>query len=207
MGSRNWVESMKCGTPFYMAPEVLFSMNEVSGYTHKCDIWSLGVVLYEMVYGGHPFNYEDERCRQGKRIPPEVPIREVDIILDRCLMYNVQDRADIKELKRLSCYLKGEDYSNKASRIKYLEKDPLSKKLNIEKTRDNRFLKQGKIEKIDLLDRKHRNVSPSPIRRSPDIVERRQVHIKCQEAPPRRLTPIPPVSPAPMHRPQEVPKP
>ena len=38
------------GTPYYVAPEVLNKK-----YSHECDIWSLGVLLYMMVFAEPPF--------------------------------------------------------------------------------------------------------------------------------------------------------
>ena len=40
-----------CGTPLYMAPQLVFKEK----YTDKCDIWSLGLMLYEMVFGFNPW--------------------------------------------------------------------------------------------------------------------------------------------------------
>ena len=39
------------GTPVYMSPQLL----EKKFYTSKCDIWSLGILLYELLYNSSPF--------------------------------------------------------------------------------------------------------------------------------------------------------
>lgn len=40
-----------CGTPIYMAPEIW----ESKLYNEKVDIWSIGVVMYYLLTGAHPF--------------------------------------------------------------------------------------------------------------------------------------------------------
>jgi len=53
--SKNKAQALNtiAGTPYYMAPEVLDGR-----YDYKCDIWSLGVLLYILVSGYLPFQGE-----------------------------------------------------------------------------------------------------------------------------------------------------
>jgi serine/threonine-protein kinase NIM1 len=49
---KNQVINEQCGTPAYIAPEIILD----SGYEgFYCDMWSLGVLLYAMVCGTVPF--------------------------------------------------------------------------------------------------------------------------------------------------------
>ena len=46
-----------CGTPLVMAPEVLNGKK----YNHKADVWSLGIVFFELVTGFTPFTGRDRQ--------------------------------------------------------------------------------------------------------------------------------------------------
>ena len=61
------------GSPLYMAPEVLLKQK----YNYKVDLWSVGVILYECLFGKAPFS--GRNCRQlieafQSKVPIEVNI-------------------------------------------------------------------------------------------------------------------------------------
>ena len=51
-----------CGSPLYMAPEIITSHE----YNSLSDIWSLGVVLYELLSKKHPYNCDTKKELWGK---------------------------------------------------------------------------------------------------------------------------------------------
>ncbi|MGH9465474.1 MAG: serine/threonine-protein kinase, partial [Thermoanaerobaculia bacterium] len=64
------------GTPRYMSPEQIM---DPKGVDHRCDIYSMGIVLYQLLLGRVPFesdsNFEIQRA-QVYETPP--PMREID---------------------------------------------------------------------------------------------------------------------------------
>jgi serine/threonine protein kinase/tetratricopeptide (TPR) repeat protein len=83
------------GSPPYMSPE------QVRGDTVdlRTDIWSLGVVLYEMLTGEPPFRGDNDRAvfhailDREPRLPPVEPARSrLLAIASRCIQKNVGDR-------------------------------------------------------------------------------------------------------------------
>ena len=73
--AKQGVETTKTrlGTPITMAPELL--MSKESSYTNKADLWSIGVVFYQLLFGKNPFdskNYQElknkVRTQSGDRL-------------------------------------------------------------------------------------------------------------------------------------------
>lgn len=52
-----------CGTPNYLAPEIIANI----GHSYEVDVWSLGVVVYTLLYGRPPFETSDVK-KTYKRI-------------------------------------------------------------------------------------------------------------------------------------------
>lgn len=51
-----------CGTPLYMAPQVVMKKE----YSYKSDVWSIGVILFELLNGLTPFHSRNKVEFEGK---------------------------------------------------------------------------------------------------------------------------------------------
>jgi serine/threonine-protein kinase len=85
------------GTPAYMSPEQVLG----DRLDARSDIFSLGVVLYQMVTGKKPFVEDEKRSAMHKirlekhlsvrKLNPEIP-RELERVIDKCLEKQPRDR-------------------------------------------------------------------------------------------------------------------
>ncbi|CDW90577.1 UNKNOWN [Stylonychia lemnae] len=90
-----------CGTPLYMAPQLVEDIK----YTYKADIWSLGVIFFELLTGSHPFNGRNleqlgKNLNQGEYALEVVhkPSVECLRIITGCLQYDEDERSNIIDI-------------------------------------------------------------------------------------------------------------
>ncbi|CAH1098690.1 unnamed protein product [Psylliodes chrysocephalus] len=67
----------RVGTIIYMAPEILLDHT----YSELCDVWSIGVILFTMMYGKFPFMSTSQKELAGKIISfePEFSTKMIDL--------------------------------------------------------------------------------------------------------------------------------
>ncbi|OMJ92100.1 hypothetical protein SteCoe_5198 [Stentor coeruleus] len=53
----NDIQNLACGTLGYVAPEVLSQ----TGYNHKVDVWSVGIIAYLLLRGRLPFDHKEKQ--------------------------------------------------------------------------------------------------------------------------------------------------
>lgn len=103
------------GTPDYIAPEVLLKHH----YNHSVDFWSLGAIMFEMLFGFPPFASDTPRGTAIKilhwtenlifPIAPPVSPEAIDLISK--LLCNCEDRIEFEEIKSHS-FFHGIDWDN-----------------------------------------------------------------------------------------------
>ena len=134
----NQKESTKAGTELYLPPEILTG-KEFSSST-KIDMWALGIILYQMVEGCHPFEGKD-----GKE----------NNILNNIIKNKLEFNKKIRITESLKKLIEGLLEKNYRFRIdtgdvlfeKWFEDDSLTKKLtstpSLKKVKKNKTIEEN----------------------------------------------------------------
>lgn len=96
-----------CGTPLYISPEIILGKK----YTVSADLWSIGVILFELVFDEYPFNNPNGKRpldmftllkNINKRNVNEFPIKKVSdackYLLSGMLHIKVENRYSIDKI-------------------------------------------------------------------------------------------------------------
>lgn len=71
-----------CGSPMYMAPEIYKKI----GYSDSIDVWSLGMIFYEMLFGLHPLSDFNDITKISDSLLSDDPINipQYPLIDNKC---------------------------------------------------------------------------------------------------------------------------
>ncbi|OCH85271.1 Pkinase-domain-containing protein [Obba rivulosa] len=101
-----------CGTPNYIAPEVLF--DTANGHSFEVDTWSIGVILYTLVVGRPPFQTKNvkeiyDRIQKNEyEFPPDrVVSLEVQHLVSQILTLDPSQRPSLHEILSHAWFTRG----------------------------------------------------------------------------------------------------
>lgn len=131
-----------CGSPLYMAPEIIKNRE----YNDKSDIWSLGVIIYELFAKKHPY-YTDSRLSLWNKIKDGITIDyslidnpDIVSILQSMLIENPTTRIQwvelfqqysISDIDESDMIFTFDDYDRNISNSVIIPKKTVSSNMNI----------------------------------------------------------------------------
>ncbi|CAD8209914.1 unnamed protein product [Paramecium octaurelia] len=91
----------RVGSPLYMAPQIL----EGQPFSSKCDVWSMGIMLFEMLYGKPPWDGDSQynllqNIKKNALLIPDAPVRSDKIkqLLRQMLVVSEKDRFSWEQI-------------------------------------------------------------------------------------------------------------
>ena len=100
--NRDTLQKLFCGTPSYMAPEIVKKEKYIACYS---DIWSLGVLFYSILFGIFPFKGKDddelfEKINEANLVFPEYnPLSEkIKQMFQKIFVHTPNQRISLDEI-------------------------------------------------------------------------------------------------------------
>mmetsp|Transcript_9990 Transcript_9990/g.17992 ORF Transcript_9990/g.17992 Transcript_9990/m.17992 type:complete len:524 (-) Transcript_9990:316-1887(-) len=109
-GSSEQLLQTSCGTPYYVAPEVLFSSKRGGYDGEKADAWSCGVILFLLLSGELPFMNEDmnklyEEIKTAKIKYPKEIRGDAKTLCQKLLERDPVKRMSLEQVKQQKWFL------------------------------------------------------------------------------------------------------
>lgn len=181
------------GSPLTMAPEILYSTGDKLAYNSKADLWSIGVVFYQILFGKPPFwgkNVAElkrnilENCGPNTKFPKPISTEAKDLI-SRLLTMDPKNRIEWSDFFNHSLFkLHGPDKQTEIKKV-FGPMGVLQSQLATKEFDTNRKAKSSRenvqfYDDEDLVNMKP-NISEKPVDEE-DIDENLEQQIQVEKA-------------------------
>ena len=180
-----------CGTYEYMAPEII----KESSYNNSVDVWSLGILLYELSHGYTPFNMNYNGKKNQESVFKDIIRNNFDFkkgmnfiseeyneLMVRMIVYNPNKRIKLRDVFKSKLIVKFENkkyiedrksiYNSKKNNKENKDKNIVNNKNKILSERlESKHSKHTSYKEIMMTERNSKNDRNSDIRKSNNTIK------------------------------------
>ena len=118
LNDKGGITKTKLGTPATMAPEIINNRT----YNNEVDLWSIGVLLYQLHFNDYPYKGKDE-AEIKKNIKNQVPYKQPEDfflrdLINKCLVENPNDRISWEQYFQHPFFMTEENRNEFLSKMK-----------------------------------------------------------------------------------------
>lgn len=149
-----------CGSPMYMAPEI---MNN-NMYNNQTDLWSIGMILYEMLFGVHPYN----ECHTFPELKDTITNTDIEIppvnTKNKTIGYDCINLLKQLLQKKVQCRITWEDFFE----------DPWVKSYQYISSKNTEY--ETKLQSVSVGSLSNEELSKTPLQSRPEMARFSRKH-------------------------------